>query len=332
MISRMFFGLRKHKKKSKKLEIGTPTQISQGIHAFVNPDNGDIVGLPDDWSKVLNDQVPAVERKENPVAALHAVTFFQNYPNETQNSSDTPQTSPTNSEDVKRLIQNQDNDSGIVTRGSSSSKDSYEGILNEFRKVCKTTDPLEKYKMAQEVGRGACGIILVAHDLENDIDVAVKSISLESSPDKRSMINELHVMKELRHPNLTNFLEAYFIERETKYLWIIMEFMDGGTLTDVVIQTVLRERQLAGITYEILQGINFLHSKKIIHRDIKSDNILLGLNGTVKISDFGFSVKVEYGDNRTTMVGTPVINIFLKNYHQLFIDPSLISSTGCRLR
>jgi p21-activated kinase 1 len=83
------------------------------------------------------------------------------------------------------------------------------------------------------------------------------------------MLGELLVMKELHHPNLTCFLEAYFIEKERKTLWIVMDFVNGGTLTDIVTQTVLRESQLAAITYEILQGISFLHSKKIIHRDIK---------------------------------------------------------------
>ncbi|XP_053823809.1 serine/threonine-protein kinase PAK 3-like isoform X2 [Vidua chalybeata] len=88
-------------------------------------------------------------------------------------------------------------------------------------------------------------------------------------------------------------------------LWLVMEYMDGGTLQDVVRQTGMAEGEMAAVSRECLQGLDFLHAKRVIHRDLKSSNILLGMDGSVKLADFGLCAQLSpEQDQRRSMVGT----------------------------
>ncbi|KAL1868038.1 hypothetical protein VTK73DRAFT_3885 [Phialemonium thermophilum] len=176
-------------------------------------------------------------------------------------------------------------------------------VLAHLRRICSDGDPREIYRGFTKIGQGASGGVYTGHERGSNRLVAIKQMNLEQQPKKDLIINEILVMKESSHPNIVNFIDSYLCGGE---LWVVMEFMEGGSLTDVVTFNMMTEGQIASVCRETLKGLQHLHSKGVIHRDIKSDNILLSMDGNIKLTDFGFCATINEAQNkRTTMVGTP---------------------------
>lgn len=97
-------------------------------------------------------------------------------------------------------------------------------------------------------------------------------------------------MRDYHHPNIVEMHASYLVNDE---LWVVMEFLEGGALTDIVTHSKMDEEQIATVCKQCLKALAFLHSQGVIHRDIKSDSILLAADGRVKLSDFGFCAQVS---------------------------------------
>lgn len=176
-------------------------------------------------------------------------------------------------------------------------------IQAALQKLITKEDPKKKYVTRKKVGSGASGTVCEASSISTGELVAIKKMDLDHQPKKELIITEIEVMREYHHVNIVNYIESFLVGNE---LWVVMEYLEGGALTDVVTETVLSEGLIAGICKKCLEALAFLHRQDIIHRDIKSDNILLGMNGEVKVTDFGFCAQLTPDrDKRQTMVGTP---------------------------
>uniref|UniRef100_H2ZB83 non-specific serine/threonine protein kinase n=1 Tax=Ciona savignyi TaxID=51511 RepID=H2ZB83_CIOSA len=183
------------------------------------------------------------------------------------------------------------------------SKISDEEVLAKLRTIVSVGNPEVKYTKFEKIGQGASGTVFTAEDVAMGDQVAIKQMNLSQQPKKELIINEIIVMRENKHANIVNYLDAYLKGEE---LWVVMEYLPGGSLTDVVTETCMDEGQIAAVCRECLQALEFLHSRNVIHRDIKSDNILLGMQGSVKLTDFGFCAQITPEQSkRSTMVGTP---------------------------
>uniref|UniRef100_A0A2K6A5W0 non-specific serine/threonine protein kinase n=1 Tax=Mandrillus leucophaeus TaxID=9568 RepID=A0A2K6A5W0_MANLE len=111
------------------------------------------------------------------------------------------------------------------------------------------------------------------------------------------------IMRDYQHENVVEMYNSYLVGDE---LWVVMEFLEGGALTDIVTHTRMNEEQIAAVCLAVLQALSVLHAQGVIHRDIKSDSILLTHDGRVKLSDFGFCAQVSKEvPRRKSLVGTP---------------------------
>ncbi|KAG1153476.1 hypothetical protein G6F37_010328 [Rhizopus arrhizus] len=175
-------------------------------------------------------------------------------------------------------------------------------VIADLQAICTDADPTKLYRNMVKIGQGASGGVYTAQSVDTNMSVAIKQMNLSQQSRKEVIINEILVMREAQHKNIVNYIDSFLVTDE---LWVVMEYMEGGSLTDVVTTSMMTESQIATVCRESLEGIYHLHQLGIIHRDIKSDNVLLGLNGQVKLTDFGFCARLNDSETRTTMVGTP---------------------------
>ncbi|KAF8634581.1 hypothetical protein AX17_004170 [Amanita inopinata Kibby_2008] len=195
--------------------------------------------------------------------------------------------------------------SGVATpRKRTKDKSKDEDIIRKLQAICTDADPTKLYRNLVKIGQGASGGVYTAYQVGTNVSVAIKQMDLDKQPKKELIINEILVMRSSRHPNIVNYIDSFLYKND---LWVVMEYMEGGSLTDVVTANLMTEGQIAAVSRETAQGLEHLHRHGVIHRDIKSDNVLLSMNGDIKLTDFGFCAQISDPTQakRTTMVGTP---------------------------
>jgi len=164
-----------------------------------------------------------------------------------------------------------------------------------------------QYSNLHKLDSGSQGEVYKATRKSDGLDVALKKIFIKNEKKEiPALENEISMMYTSRHKNVVSFYSAH---RNDDTLWIAMELMGGGKLTDLVDaqELQLSEEQIGYIMMNTIEGLSYLHSMGRIHRDIKSDNILLNAKGEVKLGDFGFCAALSEGEGqkRKTVVGTP---------------------------
>uniref|UniRef100_A0A4W5ND94 non-specific serine/threonine protein kinase n=1 Tax=Hucho hucho TaxID=62062 RepID=A0A4W5ND94_9TELE len=164
-------------------------------------------------------------------------------------------------------------------------------------------DPEKLFTDLREIGHGSFGAVYFAHDIRTNEVVAIKKMSYggkQSNEKWQDIIKEVKFLQKLHHPNTVEYRGCYLREHTA---WLVMEYCLGSA-SDLleVHKKPLQEQEIAAITHGALQGLVYLHSHNMIHRDVKAGNILLTEPGQVKLGDFGSASIIAPANS---FVGTP---------------------------
>lgn len=230
-------------------------------------------GLPLEWeARMKTSGITPAEVKQNPQAALDALQFTMEGP--------PPKPPP------------------MPSRSSVNLK-----VAQAFQFSENVTDPRRVFKDFVQLGQGASGIVYSAVDNRDGVNkgrkVALKYCDLKELTELKT---EIAMQSLSSHPNVVNFLEAFLT---STHVVIALELMEGGMLTGLCEpgRRICQEPDIAYVVKCALQALSFMHRQHRVHRDIKSDNILVDFNGRVKIADFGFATSLT----RETMKRNSVV-------------------------
>lgn len=124
-------------------------------------------------------------------------------------------------------------------------------IVTRLNAICTNADPTKLYRSLNKIGQGASGGVYTAYQVGSNRSVAIKQMNLEQQPKKDLIINEILVMKDSKHKNIVNFMDSFLHRGD---LWVVMEYMEGGSLTDVVTFNIMTEGQIAAVCREVSSG------------------------------------------------------------------------------
>ena len=295
VLSKFKFG-----KKDKDIEVSEPCDFHHVHHAVFNA--GQLEGLPPEWEERLKGTLTEDEINDNREVVADVVKFhMNNIKEESEESEEEQHQEQQKNEQIEEDEEDQreDNEFKFEVKPLPDEKE-----INLKRFINKN-DPDDIYENLEKIGEGGVGDVFRASIKNDGTFVALKRMRITKKT-KKAIITEVSTLSEYRHENVVNYIECYLIN---EMIWLVMEYMDGGCLTDIIDQhdeIPLQEEHIAFVCHETLKALCYLHSFHCVHRDIKSDNILLKKDGSVKLSDFGYAAQLtKQKQTRTSIVGTP---------------------------
>lgn len=151
------------------------------------------------------------------------------------------------------------------------------------------TNSLDRYQKMEKVGEGTYGVVYKARDKINGEIVALKKTRLENEDEgvPSTAIREISLLRELSHPNIVDLKDVIHADNK---LYLVFEFLDQDLKKYMdAVGKKLKPMLVKSYLYQLLQGITFCHKRRILHRDLKPQNLLIDRHGTLKLADFGLA-------------------------------------------
>lgn len=197
--------------------------------------------------------------------------------------------------------ENTENKSEPHTKHSEEQNEN--GELVKLSEESLMRQPEEVFDIICKLGEGSYGSVYKALHKESGQVLAIKQVPIDT--DLQEIIKEISIMQQCDSPHVVKYYGSYFKDSD---LWIVMEYCGAGSVSDIMRlrKKTLNEEEIATIIYDTLRGLEYLHLRRKIHRDIKAGNILLNTQGHAKLADFGVAGQLsDTMAKRNTVIGTP---------------------------
>ncbi|KAH1029999.1 serine/threonine-protein kinase 3 [Dendroctonus ponderosae] len=175
--------------------------------------------------------------------------------------------------------------------------------LKKLSEESLTRQPEEVFDIICKLGEGSYGSVYKALHKESGQVLAIKQVPVDT--DLQEIIKEISIMQQCDSPYVVKYYGSYFKNTD---LWIVMEYCGAGSVSDIMRlrKKTLSEVEIATVLSDTLKGLEYLHLRRKIHRDIKAGNILLNSEGHAKLADFGVAGQLtDTMAKRNTVIGTP---------------------------
>uniref|UniRef100_A0A8C6KNS9 Serine/threonine-protein kinase MARK1 n=1 Tax=Nothobranchius furzeri TaxID=105023 RepID=A0A8C6KNS9_NOTFU len=208
----------------------------------------------------------------------------------------------------ERDTENHSSVDGFVEPPAPPTKSASRHSLPRCRNSFTSTEEhphIGNYRLLKTIGKGNFAKVKLARHVLTGREVAVKIIDkTQLNPTSlQKLFREVRIMKVLNHPNIVKLFEV--IETE-KTLYLVMEYASGGEVFDyLVAHGRMKEKEARAKFRQIVSAVQFCHQRRIVHRDLKAENLLLDADMNIKIADFGFSNEFTVGSKLDTFCGSP---------------------------
>ncbi|XP_067949655.1 uncharacterized protein [Watersipora subatra] len=175
---------------------------------------------------------------------------------------------------------------------------------------------MENYEVITKIGSGACGAVYLVRSHSNGRQYALKKVQLDDQKRTRTrqaLLREAGILAKLKHPHIVVYHDSFFDTNtdQLHFMHIVQDYCDGGTMDDKIIemkkkQNYFEESTIMEWFIQIAMAVQYIHSNKILHRDLKAQNVFMTKSDGVKLGDFGIAKVLDSTmDAAITCVGTP---------------------------